>query len=89
MGFMGRNLFLDGRNGVERGACGDMLWSALNNALSPLGESSKRAILSYLNRRGINSNTIDKDCLLNALNTLLGNASAPILLELDKKITDR
>ncbi len=85
MKFMSNDICLSDRHN-ETEIDKDMLWKALTDTLSLLGESSKRAIIYYLNKKGINYTNVNTSSLTQALTTLFGDGSKFIVLELNKRI---
>jgi hypothetical protein len=85
MRFMSNDLCLSGKHdNTEMDK--DMLWSALMDTLSLLGEGSKRAIIYYLNKRGVNHNNVSASSLTQELARLFGDGSKLIVFELNKRI---
>jgi len=85
MRFMSHDLCLSGRHdNTEMDK--DMLWGALMDTLSLLGEGSKRAIIYYLNKRGINHTNVSASSLTQELTKLFGDGSKLIVFELNKRI---
>ncbi len=56
------------------------------DTLSLLGEGSKRAIIYYLNKRGINHTNVSANSLTQELARLFGDGSKLIIFELNKRI---
>lgn len=63
-----------------------MLWSALQGALSILGESSMKAVMHHLSKRGVDINNINIKDLEHLLHSLLGDGASVIINEMYKRL---
>ncbi|WP_103286548.1 MULTISPECIES: hypothetical protein [Candidatus Nitrosocaldus] len=63
-----------------------MLWDALQGALSMLGESSMKAIIHHLSKRGVSINNISIKELEVVLYSLFGDGANVIMREMYKRL---
>ncbi len=64
----------------------NILWSALQGALSLLGESSMKAVMHHLSKRGVDINSIDIKDLEYLLHSLFGDGASVIINEMYKRL---
>ncbi len=77
---IGNNMHVD--DAVRR----RMLWDALQGALSMLGESSMKAIIHHLSKRGVSVNNINIKELEVVLHSLFGDGANVIIREMCKRL---
>lgn len=63
-----------------------MLWDALQGALSMLGESSMKAIIHHISKRGVSINNISIKELEVVLYSLFGDGANVIMREMYKRL---
>lgn len=63
-----------------------IVWDALQGALSMLGESSMKAVMHHLTKRGININNINLKELEHVLHSLFGDGANVVINEMCKRL---
>ncbi|MEM1961048.1 MAG: hypothetical protein QXE95_07015 [Candidatus Nitrosocaldus sp.] len=80
------NKVADGNTTYVDDAVRRVIWDALQGALSMLGESSMKAIIHHLSKRGISINNVSIKELDVALHSLFGDGSNMIMREIRKRV---